>query len=246
MARRIGSAIVPLLLVLVTLTGCSAHGDAAAGRVAGQVADRIADEMSPPLIRDVTAEYLVSESVHGPGATALAWSGRTGDRSGDGAHIVLRVHAHLDRAESGWIVTQEEGDAVRCFRLTIRGWRYYDTTTVDATDCPRGPAPPQPTGVQPEKLPDDVDHLLTHELGRHTTALAAGRALRSVLPRYATVDVVAWNGGLVAAVGAPAVQDCAVAVRDATGRTTIAAVDQVQVQPGEIGCRTELVTAPAQ
>ena len=246
MARGPLGVTALLLLVLFALTGCTPGGDGDAGRLAGRVANQIADDMSPPRIRDVTAKYLVSESVHGPDAVALAWSGRTGDQAGDGAHVTLRVHAHLDHAESGWIVTQEEGDATRCFQLTIRSWRYYDTTTVNTTACPQGPAPPQPTGIQPEKLPDDVDDILTTALTKHSTAGAAARALRAALPPYATVDVTAWKGGLVAAVGAPAVQDCAVAVRDADGKAEPTTVDQTQVQPGEIGCRTELVTNPAQ
>lgn len=235
-----------LLLIPLTLTACTPSGDAGAGQAAGQMANQIADDMSPPVIRDVTAKYLVSESVHGPDVVALAWSGRTGDQAEDGAHVTIRVHAHQDRIESGWIVNQEEGDATRCFELTIRSWRYYDTTTVNTADCPTGPPPPQPTGVQPDKLPDNVNGILSDALTNHPTAVAAARALRTALPRYATVDITEWQGGLVAAVGAPAVQDCAVAVRDAKGKTKIAAIDRTQVQPGEIGCRTELVTNPAQ
>lgn len=201
--------------------------------------------MAPPRVRDVSATYLVSDAVHGPDVAALAWSGRSGDQRGGGAHVVLRVHIHRDEQYAGWTVSQEEGDATRCFQLTIRTWRYDDTSEVQEVGCPSGPVPPRPTGVEPEALPQDVDALLSRALTGSASADGARAALRAALPHYATVDVVVWHGGLVAAVGAPAVQDCAVAVRNDRGRVRVLSVDRTQVQPGEIGCRAQLVTDPA-
>jgi hypothetical protein len=65
------------------------------------------------------------------------------------------------------------------------------------------------------------------------------------------LGMVAWRvvstthgGELVAAVGVPAERDCLVAVRRVDGTIAYPGYDRIWLEPGEVGCRVSLYTAP--
>lgn len=241
--------LIAATAAVLLLAGCASAAERASDAIAEQAADRIADDMTPAgRIFDVSGAYLVSEYVHDAGVTALSWRGSSGDQAGDGARVVIRVHVERSFHPSDTIFGQdgETADLTRCFELAVRTWRYYDTSTVTDVACPDVPAPPQPTGVRPDELPADARDRLTAILRDAADPADAAQLVRRGFPAYVTVDAVAWQGGIVVAVGAPAVRDCLVGRRTAAGAVDLPNFRRIWAQPGELGCTAQLVTNPPQ
>lgn len=235
-------------LAVLLLAGCASGAERRSIAAADAAADRIAAAMTPAgRTFDVTGEYLVSAHVHEPDVAAVSWRGRSGDAEGDGARVVLRVHVPAERVPVTTVFGPDRSTAevTRCYELAIRTWRYWDTRTVTGVGCPSTPLPSQPTGVRPDELPADAGARLEAIVADAGDAEEAAASVRRGFPRFVTVDATDRDGGMVVAVGAPAVHDCVVVQRSRDGRVARVGVDPVQAQPGELGCTVQLVTSPA-
>nr|BFF09930.1 hypothetical protein GCM10025699_12330 [Microbacterium flavescens] len=248
-----GMATAALALALaVTVAGCSglpsADGDWQAARAAERIADDIAahSENVPRItVPEMIAWWIPqSPTPAEPGMAIvepLAWSGES---AGSQATIDIRVDVDVEAHSSAQIFGKSwsAGSATRCFRLE---WVRYEPARRSEIACPEGPAPARP---QPAARPDltqaDQDRVAAILVG-HTTAADAAGALREAFPEeYVTVETDEADDGVVAAVGIPAELECILALRDSTGAVTFPSFRRVSLEPGEIGCSTELYTDP--
>lgn len=255
--RALGiTALVVILLAVIAFTifvfwvfPRAGDGDRMAREAANEVADGIAANT------DNTAEYSIEELVdmwvpaerigEWPGEATvepLAWSGAIG--GAEPATIDIRVHVAIEAksatsiGEAGW----SAGESTACYRLV---WpRYYPAQTSEI-DCPDGPPPSRPIVTEPIVFTDDDRAHVAALLGAATDAEALERALRRSFPTDVyTVDVAEAAGELIAAVGIPENRSCILVVRMATGELAEPSYDRIQLEPGELGCSTQLYTNP--
>ena len=262
--RRAAGLVAGLALVTVlTTTGCaterpaalastqSGGGGSLAADQAEAVARQIGADMTPPVLHDREAAWLVQEDVaraddpeRGIHVEALDWSGRSGE--GEGARIDVRITVDVDATTAATLgeSSTEAGSATRCWRYAVVGFRYYDTLGLDEIECTDEPAPAAPTAVELPALPEDAEALVTQVLTAASPESLAGD-LEAAFPQDSvTTESDVDDGELVAAVGVPAERDCLVMVRDAAGTVTRQSYDPVWLEPGELGCSTMLYTSP--
>lgn len=175
------------------------------------------------------------------GIEPLAWSGRTfGDEF---ATIDVRFTATVTRRDSTGFGDRGStaGSATMCYRYVLQLYRY---TTREEIDCPIIVDPPIPVPEVIPALPVDArQRLETVLLAATPDSLATD--VRAAFPdEFITVDTATHDGELVAAVGVPAERECLLAVRRTDGTIDYPGYDRVWLEPGELGCRTALYTAP--
>ncbi|QLQ40501.2 hypothetical protein [Micromonospora robiginosa] len=241
-------------MVALALTGCGEHrGDVLAADAATADAkslnEALGDRNRPRDAATIAATEILGEArpLAPPeeGSTvrreALAWSGRV---SGDEhATIDVRFVASVPERSAGSFgdTGHSAGEATRCYRYELR---MYRETSYREIDCPSGAAPPPPSAAPVPKVPDDGSARLTAVLRTATPQTLAGKVRAAFPQEWITVDTTTHEGALVAAVGVPAERDCLLLVRTPAGRIEAPGYDRVWLEPGEIGCRTALYTAP--
>lgn len=240
-----------LIAAAVALAGCgvgTADGDDLARDAADSAAERLNDDFGRrERVRD--AEFIAATEVPAEPQddgqvrmTPLAWSGRTaGDEK---ATVDVRVVVAVPGRGAGSFGERgnSAGSATRCYRFTLE---LYRDTAYDEIDCPKVAAPPVPSPSPILTLPRDARDRLDAALRTATPETLAG-VVREAFPQPGIgVDTVTAKGALVAAVGVAAERDCIVMVRTPDGRTRQISYDRIQLEPGEVGCRTSLYTNPA-
>jgi hypothetical protein len=240
------------LLAVLLLSGCTPQGDRDAAALAERVIIGIGDDITPPYPTPRPAAELAAWAVESPRlptdaeaeytVEALSWTGHSGGE--EGAQIVIRVSVHVLQTSATTVFgpTQQEGSAVRCWRLTVFGFHDHDSLLRDETECPPEPAPAQPTPVTPPAYPDDLDTLLTAALLKAYPEAA----VRTAFPEdFYTISSASENGETAIALGIPAEGDCVVGIVHADGTTEITrGFDWELLQPGEIGCVPDLYFHP--
>ncbi|MFI5833321.1 hypothetical protein ACIA5A_06545 [Micromonospora sp. NPDC051300] len=251
--RRWWAVGVVAVTVALASTGCGEHrGDVLAAEAAQVEAKRLNTALGHRDRQRDAASIAAAEILGGAEAPAtadastvrreaLAWSGRVfGDeRATVDVRFVVTVPEHSAGAISD--TGHSAGTASRCYRYELRLYRY---TSYREIDCPSGAAPPPPSAAPVPKVPDDGRVRLTAVLRKATPQTLAARVRAAFPQEWLTVDTVTHEGALVAAVGVPAERDCLLLVRTPAGRIEEPGYDRVWLEPGEIGCRTALYTAP--
>lgn len=251
--RRVAIA-AGAVLVAAVLAGCANLTPPRAAEFADQIADEFGDDITPPVIHAVPADYIVATRVPGlsyeqPSGTladveALSWEGDTGTEPG--ATIELRIHVEDPAGSEGTVFgdSWEASSVTRCYRFQAIGYRFYDNLTMEQFGCPDTPAPPLPTPDFLAAIPDDGDETLTAIL-RDATAETIEADVRAAFPEPEyTIDTDSSEGRLIVALGLPRQGDCLLALRNADGTIEVGGADQTQIQPGELGCSTQLITSP--
>lgn len=252
--RLVVPAVVAALALL--LTGCTQGGDSYAADLAERIIIGIGDDITPAYPKPRDAEYLAERAVANPRlpstegqvdyqVTALAWDGDSGDPEGATIDIRVAVHVHYYSPNTIGGTRIEDGDAVRCWRLTVFGLHDHDSLKRSQIDCPKEADVPEPDPAPLPALPGDVEQLLVTALTDATAADLEGR-VRAAFPNEAIVIQTATSKGeLVAAVGIPVELECAVGVRHADGTVDVYQGFQDELlQPGEMGCSPELYLHP--
>jgi hypothetical protein len=172
---------------------------------------------------------------------AVAWSGRaTGSRP---ATIDVRFTAIVGQrhAVSFGDRGSTAGSATMCYRYLLQLYRY---ATREEIDCPDIADPPIPVAEVIPALPDDARQRLEKAL-RTATSNSLAADVRAAFPdEFITVDTARHGGELVAAVGVPAERECLLATRRVDGTIDYPGYDRIWLEPGELGCRVALYTAP--
>ncbi len=171
----------------------------------------------------------------------VAWSGRvTGNEQ---ASIDIRFTATVPRREmvSFGDSGNTAGSATLCYRYLLQLYQYTEREEID---CPDIDDPPTPVPEVIPALPDDASDRLSAVL-LAATPDSLQTDVRAAFPdEFITVDTTTHGGELVAAVGVPAERDCLVAVRRVDGTIAYPGYDRIWLEPGEVGCRVSLYTAP--
>lgn len=249
------AAVVTVLIAAFTLTACSPTGESvAAGRVEA-IAGELGESLAPPFIFSRDADWLVVRDIpqlndsagndERVSVEALNWSGNSSDEAG--AQIEVRIRVEVDTHHAATIggISYDAGSATRCYHYAVIGYRFYDTLSRNDIPCPDGPAPPLPTPTPIPALPDDAGDRLTAVLLATTPEAVEGDVRESFPQPFVSVETVAVDGQIIAAVGVPVERECIVAVRDIDGVVIVyGGFDREWLQPGELGCSTELVTNP--
>jgi hypothetical protein len=244
--------LLAALLALV-LSGCATGGDADAAALAERVIIGIGDDITPPYPTPRDADYLAAAAIASPrlpsdvvaeyDVEALSWRGNSGDDAG--AQIEIRVAVHVPPASSTAMFgrSQPEGDATRCWRLTVFGYHDYDSLKLTEIACPPGPAPAPPTPAPLPTFPSDVEQQLTAAL---TGATDAETAVKTAFPdELYSILSASENGETAVALGIPAEFECVVGVIHADGTVQVfGGFGRVQLQPGETGCVPDLYFHP--
>lgn len=252
--RARAASAATALLFAIPLAGCSSlffsDGDELARRGAESVAEQIgshSDNTAEISVEDMVAWWLPDGDIAAGGygvatVDALAWSGQIGSDSE--ATIDVRIHVVVEAHSAATLGDQSHGAgaATVCYRLV---WpRYYEAKRSEMS-CPDSAAPPRPEPpVHPAFSEADaarVDDILTNLDGRE----AIEAALREAFPEeYVTIDTDVWNGETVVAVGIPPERECILVVRDESGELQHPPYRRISLEPGEIGCATDLYTNP--
>lgn len=246
------SPIAMTVAAVLLLSGCATGGDADAARLAERVIVGIGDDITPPYPTPRDAEYLAASAIESPrlpsdvtadyNIEALSWTGNSGDDAG--AILEIRVAVHVPFASSTTMFgpSQEEGDATRCWRLTVFGYHDYDSLQLDEINCPTGPAPAPPTPEPLPAFPDDLDALLSTALSEPDPEAA----VRAAFPDdFYSISSASENGETAVALGIASEGDCVVGIIHADGSTEIAmGFDWELLQPGEMGCVPDLYFHP--
>jgi hypothetical protein len=253
--RLVAPAVVATLVLL--LTGCTRGGDGYAAGLAERIIIGIGDDITPAYPKPRDAEFLADWAITDPrlpategeadyDITALAWSGNSGDPEGATVDIRVAVHVHPYSPNTIGGISIKQGDAVRCWRLTVFGLHDYDSLKRSEINCPEDSGVvPKPDPAPLPSLPDDVEPLLIAALADATPEDFETR-VRAAFPDEAIViQTAVANGELVAAVGIPVELQCAVGVRHADGTVGVSqGFKEVLLQPGEVGCSPELYLHP--
>jgi hypothetical protein len=171
----------------------------------------------------------------------VAWSGRAAGSTPATidvrfAAIVAQRHA-VNFGDRGTTA----GSATMCYRYVLQLYRY---ATREEIDCPDIANPPIPVPEVIPALPDDARQRLEKAL-RTATSKSLAADVRAAFPdEFVTVDTATHRGELVAAVGVPAERDCLLATRRVDGTIDYPGYDPIWLEPGELGCRVALYTAP--
>jgi len=245
--------IVLLAALALVLSGCTASdGDAGAARLAERVIIAMGDDITPPYPTPRPASYLAAAAINSPRlptdvvATyeidALSWSGNSGDDTGAVLEIRVAVHVEPTSATSVFGGSQREGDATRCWRLTVFGFHDYDSLEREEIECPTGPAPVQPTPEAPPSFPADVEQLLSAALAESDPEAA----VRLAFPEeFYSIQSASENGETAIALGITAEGECAIGVIHADGATEVVrGFDPSLLEPGEMGCSPDLYFHP--
>ncbi len=172
----------------------------------------------------------------------LAWSGST--RTEEGAVVEAQISVFVSAYDSGAVFgkSYEAGNVDRCFRFVVSG----ADTGVEDIDCPTGPLPPPPTRIPEPELPVDAEQRLTQVLGSASASTLAADVGAEFNQTYLFTDSAVDDGQFIVTVGTVGGGQCLVAVRGRDGQVTFPYVPREWIQPGEVGCRTALVTDPPQ
>ena len=260
--RPVYLSVAAAVAVASVLASCSLadltrqSGDRIAEAQAESIVAEIGDAMTPPVIHDRPADYLVATHVpmysqeHGDGRStlveALSWSGSSGSEGG--AQIDLRITVEVPAASSGTIggSSNDAGSAERCFHLVVVGNRFYDNLAITDVDCPDPAvaAPPLPVPDPLPALPADARDILARVL-EATTPESLHDDVADAFPEdFIVTSTEVHEGSLVAAVGVPIERECIVGIRDPDGAVSFGSFDPVWAQPGETGCAPGLVLRP--
>ena len=245
--------LAAVLLVALALSGCTAiGGDADAARLAERVIVGIGDDITPPYPTPRDAEFLAAAAIESPrlpsdvmadyDVEALSWTGNSGDDAGAVLEIRVAVHVPFASSTTMFGPSQEEGDATRCWRLTVFGYHDYDSLKLDEIACPTGPAPAPPTPAPLPAFPEDLE-------ARFTAALADAdpvAAVEAAFPDdYYSIQSASEDGETAVALGIPSELDCAVGVIHADGSIEVLqGFSSTALQPGEQGCAPDLYFHP--
>jgi hypothetical protein len=243
-----------IAFVLLSLTGCTASGDSVARDQADQTAATIGKDLTPPVIRSRPATTLAGEVLTDPAANSdndgirtavetLAWAGDSGNPSG--ARIDIRVTVRVDEKDAVDVGQPDRlpGSAVRCWRLTVFGFRSFDTLHRDEIDCPTTPGR-VPPNVPIPTLPADTQQRLSAALATATDT-DLDQVVHAAFPEAGlTLDTGSRAGELVATVGIPNERRCVLGVRHSDGTVQVGQPSGVQLEPGETGCTVQLYFAP--
>lgn len=250
--KRLGVVLLAVLL----LTGCAPQGDRDAAALAERVIIGIGDDITPPYPTPQPAQDLAAWAVADPRlpgdvvadytVEALSWQGHSGDP--EGARIVIRVSVHIPTQSSTtkFGPIQPEGDATRCWQLTIFGFHDYDSLQQTEVDCPAGPAPAQPT-LAPESEPtpgaETIYERVIRVLTNSADPEAAVRAEFAAEPYL--IEAASENGETAVAIALHYEGGCVVGVLHADGTAeAFGGFDPALLQPGEMGCVPDLYFHP--
>lgn len=241
------------MLIAAPLTGCGSllvdEGEELALRGAEDVAARIGSHT------DNTAEVTIEEMVAwwvpegpvaaGPGLAtveAVAWSGQIGHETT--ATIDVRVHVEVDAHSSTTIGgrSNSAGEATVCYRLV---WPRYEEAQRSELSCPDVSAPPRPGPAERPQLTDEDTARIAEILATTGEVEAVDDALHDAFSEeYYRIGTDLWNGETVVAVGIPAERECVLLVRGVSGELFHPEYRRISLEPGEMGCVTELYTNP--
>ena len=245
--------LATVLLVALTLSGCTATGgDADAARLAERVIVGIGDDITPPYPTPRDAEFLAAAAIESPrlpsdvmanyDVEALSWTGNSGDDAGALLEIRVAVHVPLASSTTMFGPSQEEGDATRCWRLTVFGYHDYDSLKLAEITCPSGPAPAPPTAAPRPAFPEDLEARFTAALADADPVAAVGAAFPD---DYYSIQSASDDGETAVALGIPSELDCAVGVIHADGSIEVfQGFSSTALQPGEQGCAPDLYFHP--
>ena len=171
----------------------------------------------------------------------VAWSGRVTGSEQASVDVRFTATVRARNAMGFGDGGHTAGSATMCYRYLLQLYRYAER---DEIDCPDIADPPTPVPEVIPALPDDARERLEAVLLAATPHSLADD-LRAAFPdEFITIDSVTYGDELVAAVGVPAERDCLVGVRRGDGTIDYPAFDRVWLEPGELGCRVTLYTAP--
>jgi hypothetical protein len=244
-----------MVTAALALAGCSGYrdGDRVARDIAEQQAALLNDKLGHRTgIRE--AEYIAATEIArqepdtedaGPTVrlTPLAWSGQTfgSEQATIDVRFVVTV-AEQPATSFGGLRGISAGQATRCYRYVFQRYRYTEHHEIDCPATTAIPAPP--TAAPIPRMPDDARERLAAVL-RTATPDTLAAAVRAAFPeKYIVIDTATYKGALVAAVGVPAERDCLLLVRTNSGDIESPGYDPVQLQPGELGCSTNLFISP--
>jgi hypothetical protein len=244
------------IVVAASLAGCTADGDSIARAEGQKVAEVVAERFDDEARGDYQAECLAASTVfaeqsgaryNGPTfeVEAVEWGGTSGSEGG--ARVVIRISTSVRAVNAPSIGEggSTAGADISCYEIRVTRVA-YDESTPRRVGCPDSPATAQPSAApEPVALPPETAELLTSVLGASADPEAARASLVDALPTGITIEVSRFEGGLVAALGATQRREFTVAVRRADGTVRVGGGYKPEwLQPGEIGCSTQLVTNP--
>ena len=234
-------------MLALSLTSCAGDGDSLARQEAQRTIDGldriIATAGSPPREADYLAAQLLAvdpgssyspdEHVH---VGILGWAGNSG--GAEGAQIKVRLIVDVDETLSNsGIWGHTAGSAVQCWRLTVFAPTRVDMLRITGIACPttadRTPHPaPLPT------LPPDAVARLQSVLTAATADSLSALVRTSFPDSDLSVDTLATNGELFAAVGVPTDREqCLFGTRNANGTVEVASGSLEDYEPS---CSTAL------
>lgn len=250
--RRLALSAALIIGATMLLAGCVESGDQYAAGLAERVVIGIGDDITPPYPEPREADFLAARAIQNPrlprdvvGAEfvveAMAWEGNSGDD--EGARIELRITVHVPAATSNsWGPSQPEGDAVRCWELTVFGLHDYDSLKLSEIGCTDDPAPAPPTPEPLPTLPPDVQERLTAAVQDATAADIDDRVREAFAEDYYTIESEAKDGELVVTLGIPSELLCALGVQHVDGRVEV--WPYVEIIRGESSCSPDLYFHP--
>lgn len=171
----------------------------------------------------------------------VAWSGRT--TGNEVATLDVRFTATVTWQSSGGFGARGNtaGSATACYRYLLQ---LYRDTGQEKIDCPDIDEPPVPVAEVIPALPRDAKQRMEAVL-LSAAADSLASDVRAAFPEdFIFVDTATHDGELVAAVGVPAERECLVAVRLVDGTIAYPGYDRIWLEPGEVGCKVALYTAP--
>ncbi|SEN34158.1 hypothetical protein [Cryobacterium luteum] len=250
-ARWLGASAVVIVAVLA-LTGC-ATGDSVAADTVEHIAAELTDDLDSPVSRVRNAEWFaatyitpLNSTAGGLGSTVyadtLAWSGSSGDEMGARIEVRIRVDEEQKNAVGVGDSSYGKGSATKCFRYEI--FRRPHPVTRQSISCPDNPELAIPTAAPLPALPDDAKDVLAAVLGAATSASLERDVRAAFAEDFMTVDTDYVDGALIAAVGVPGERECIVGVRGSDGVVEFSGFDRTWIEPGELGCTTNIVTSP--
>ena len=245
------TAVGIVAVLAASLASCASDGDILAGQDAQQAIEGLGRSIAPPGAHPREADYLAAqllgvdlgssaspdEHVH---VGVLRWAGESGDA--DGARIEVRLIVDVDEVPgSAGIWAHSAGSAIRCWRLTVFAPTRGDTLRMTGIACPTtADRTPHPAAL-PALPPDAVARL--QSVLTTATADSLSALVRESFPEQdLSIDTLATNGKLFAAVGVPTEREqCLIGTRNANGSVRVSSGSLEDYEPS---CSTALFFEP--
>jgi len=221
------AAMGTVLLLAPALASWAGDGDSLARQEASDAIHALSGGLgsAPREADELAAQVLTTGWGYSPPpglhVGVLGWSGFSGSAAGARIDVRLIVDLHDVPAEAG-IFAHTAGSTVECWRVTVLALRRDDPVQVVSIPCPASPdRTPHP--APPPALPSDAPSRLRAALATATPATLDARVRTAFPDPGLSIDTLASDRGLYAAVGVLDDRECLMGTRASDSKISVSA-----------------------